>query len=85
MDWPEFLLHVVGCEEVQYGSKLQQEVILKSEDGCRSHNGSLREDVSGDNLSTSLALRKLALYFHSEMIVHTFVLKNSEGELTSAL
>jgi len=51
----ELLLHVVGSEEVSDTSKLQQQVILETEDGRRADNSGLREKLSGNLLSSTLA------------------------------
>jgi hypothetical protein len=50
----ELLLHVVGSEEVSDTSKLQQQVILETEDGRRADNSGLREKLSGNLLSSTL-------------------------------
>jgi hypothetical protein len=55
VDGVELLLHVVGSEEVGDTSKLQQQVVLETEDGRRSDNSGLREKLSGNLLSSTLS------------------------------
>lgn len=52
--WPELLLHVVGGEEVDNAGKLEEQVILETEHGSRSHDGGLGEDAADNVLSTAL-------------------------------
>jgi hypothetical protein len=54
MNWPEFLLHAVGREEVENRGKLEKEVIFESEHRRWSHQGGFRENTPGHLFTTSL-------------------------------
>ena len=54
MDRPKLLLHVVRCEKIKDRSQLQKQVVFEAKDWCRSNKGGLREDASGNFLTTSL-------------------------------
>lgn len=59
MNRPEFLLHVVGGEEIGYSSEFVKQVILKSKQRCRAHNSSLREDLADNTLTPALSSEEL--------------------------
>jgi hypothetical protein len=59
VDWPVFLLHVVGGEEVGHSSKFVKQVIFKSEHWGRAHNGSLGEDFANNTLAPALGLEEI--------------------------
>lgn len=51
---PELLLHVVGSKQVQHGGELQKQVVLESEHGSRSDQGSFGEDATSNLFTTAL-------------------------------
>jgi hypothetical protein len=54
MDWPVFLLHVVGCDEVGHTGKFVEQTILETKHGRRADNGCLRVDLAHETLTPAL-------------------------------
>lgn len=54
MNWVIALSHMVGCEDVGHTSKLVEQTILKSEEGCWSHNRGLWEYATNYLLTSAL-------------------------------
>lgn len=51
---PEFLLHVVGGNQVQGAREFQEQIVFEAEDRGGSHKRRLRVDTAGDLLASSL-------------------------------
>jgi len=55
-------MHVISGEKVGHTSELMQQAVFEAKQWCRSHDGSLREDISYDSLTPCLNHVSLSLF-----------------------
>ena len=84
MNRSESFLHVIGGKEVGHSCEFMKKSILKTKQWRWSNNCGFWKDFASNLFSECLALCQLE-HFEADLTGQTFDLKNSDGELGSAL